>query len=80
MKLKKGKWVTFHLPTQTVKIQLHSYREITLPDGSRHEAMFLVGKGDKRFNIWLDKESRVPLKLQFIMLLGKVSIVKQPNQ
>lgn len=76
IELKKGEWMTFNLPTQKVKIQFKGPRKLRL-NGEEKETLFLIGRGAKRFNLWLDSKSRIPLRLEFIFLLGKVSIVKQ---
>lgn len=76
VKLEKNKWMTFNLPTQKVKIKM--VKEETLTVGhKKRQAYFLIGRGAKRFNLWLDKEERTPLRLEFIFPLGKVTIVKR---
>jgi hypothetical protein len=68
-----GKLLTFNLPTQRVKIKVSSYKSLSL-QGEKKEAIFLVGKGAQRFNLWLDRENRMPLRLDFILPLGKIVI------
>jgi hypothetical protein len=76
VELKENEWMTFNLPTQKVKIKLLSERVLDL-NGQDKQAYFLIGRGAKRFNLWLDKEKRIPLRLEFIFPLGKVSIVRE---
>jgi len=71
--LEKGEWITFNLPTQKVKIKFIRER-ILVKDGKRLDCYFLIGQGAKRFNLWLDKESRLPLRIDFIFPLGKIVI------
>jgi len=40
----------------------------------QRDTYFLIGRGAKRFSLWLDKENRLPLRLEFILPLGKVII------
>jgi hypothetical protein len=74
---KKGKWLTFNLPNQKVQIKFHSKRKISI-DGKKREAYFLVGKGAKRFNLWLSLDEKIPLRLDFLSWLGKV-IIRREN-
>jgi len=75
LKLEKGKRVIFNLPTRKVTIKIVKERKISTTNGKR-DAYLLVGRGGKRFNLWLDKKDRLPLKVEFLLPLGKVSIVK----
>ncbi|MFO8053357.1 MAG: hypothetical protein R6U54_05335 [Candidatus Omnitrophota bacterium] len=70
---KKGKWMNFNLPNQKVQIKFHSKRKVKVA-GKERKAYFLVGKGAKRFNLWLSLDNRIPLRLDFISLMGKVII------
>lgn len=75
IKLEKGQWMDFNLPTQTIKIKFVKERVLkTAKD--KQNTYFLLGRGGKRFSLWLDKTTRLPLRLEFISLLGKVSIVR----
>lgn len=73
---KQGKWMSFNLPNQKVQIKFHSQRKVKVA-GKVREAYFLVGKGARRFNLWLSLDNRVPLRLDFISLLGKVIIRRE---
>ncbi|MCF7874082.1 MAG: hypothetical protein K9L84_03415 [Candidatus Omnitrophica bacterium] len=73
---KKGKWMTFNLPNQKVQIKFHSKRKVKVA-GKVREAYFLVGKGAKRFNLWLSLDDRIPLRLDFISWLGKIIIRRE---
>jgi hypothetical protein len=74
--LEKGDWMTFNLPTQKVRIKFIRER-VLAKDGQRLDTYFLIGRGAKRFSLWLDKESRLPLRIDFIFPLGKVIIESQ---
>ncbi|MCP4652889.1 MAG: DUF3108 domain-containing protein [Candidatus Omnitrophica bacterium] len=71
---KKNKAV-YNLPTRKVTITTRGTRKLRLGK-EKVEAYFLVGKGAKRFNLWLDKKRKTPLRLEFLFPVGKVTIVK----
>ncbi len=73
--LTPGKWMGFNLPTQKIKIKMVRER-VLKANGENRDTYFLVGKGARRFNLWLDKEKKIPLRLEFISLAGKVTILK----
>lgn len=79
LKEKQGEWMEFNLPNQKVQIRYNSIRQVAI-DGEREEAYFLEGKGARRFNLWLSQENRLPLRLDFLFLLGRVTIRKQRSQ
>jgi len=74
--LEAGKWMTFNLPTQKIRIKMVKERVLKV-NGVKRDTYFLVGRGAKRFSLWLDKEERVPLRLEFISLAGKVTVVRK---
>jgi hypothetical protein len=77
-KLTVGSSLVFNLPTNKVKIKVDSLK--TVPSRTtKKEAYFLLGKGAKKFNLWLDKEERLPLRLEFVLPVGKIAIVKKAN-
>jgi len=73
IKFEEDKWLVFNLPTQKVKIKMVSERQLAVGKEQR-DTYFLIGRGAKRFSLWLDKENRLPLRLEFILPLGKVII------
>ncbi|MFA6281947.1 MAG: hypothetical protein WCY05_05570 [Candidatus Omnitrophota bacterium] len=76
--LVKGKKLYFNLPTQKVTVKLVS--EGTIKIGKEKKEIYLLsGSGGKRFNLWLDKKDRSPLKIEFLSMAGKVTIVKNAN-
>ena len=75
IKLKKKKWMSFNLPNQKVKIRFISERTLSTSKGNK-KTYFLIGRGAKRFNLWLDKLTRLPLRLEFVFPIGKIIIVK----
>ena len=68
--------VEFNLPTQIVGIKKYPPRRLKI-NGEHKECYFLVGKGKQKFRLWLDKETRVPFRVEFILPIGKVSIVRK---
>jgi len=73
IELKPDGWMEFNLPTQKVKIKLAGERSLKT-NGSSKDTYLLIGRGARRFNLWLDKEKRLPLRLEFITLAGKITI------
>ena len=73
IELKSNGWIDFNLPTQKVKIKMVGARRLKI-NGESKDTYLLVGKGAKRFNLWLDKEKRIPLRLEFITFTGKITI------
>lgn len=75
IELIEGKWMHFNLPNQKIRIKMVKEKTLKI-NGSQQEAYFLIGRGAKRFNLWLDKEKRLPLRLDFISLAGKITILR----
>lgn len=73
--LKKDKWMAFNLPTQKIKIKFIEEKYFGAGN-NKQKAYFLIGRGEKKFNIWLDKETRLPLRLEFIFPVGKIVITR----
>ncbi len=76
---KSGEWLYFNLPTQKVRIKMVGERMLKI-SGQEQKTYFLLGRGGKRFSIWLDKESRLPLRIEFIFPIGKVVITRTEPQ
>ncbi|NQT28365.1 MAG: hypothetical protein HQ570_02075, partial [Candidatus Omnitrophica bacterium] len=76
--LEAGKWMTFNLPTQKINIKMVRERVLKV-NGVKQDTYFLIGRGAKRFSLWLDKEKKMPLRLEFISLVGKVTVVRKEN-
>jgi hypothetical protein len=74
--LKAGNSFNFNLPTYKVTIKMLSEREFSTKNGKRL-AYYLVGEGKKKFNLWLDKKDRLPIELEFILPVGKITIVRE---
>lgn len=74
--LEFGKIQMFNLPTQKVKIKTVSLRGVEV-NGRKEQAYFLLGSGDKKFNLWLDMKERLPLRMEFILLVGKITIKRK---
>lgn len=78
IELKKDTELTFNLPTQKLKIRMDSFKELST-NGEKRKTYFLKGSGAKRFNLWLDEQERIPLKLEFLSVWGKLIITKAPK-
>lgn len=76
LEAEKGREYSFNLPTQKVHITFHREGVLKTSAGNK-EVWLLVGKGAKRFNVWMDKVDHLPVRLEFLFPLGKVSIVRQ---
>ena len=76
VELEAGKWMIFNLPTQKVKIKMVRERALKI-NGKEFNTYFMVGRGARRFNLWLDKEDKMPLRLEFITLAGKITILRR---
>jgi hypothetical protein len=74
VQLLAGQSQEFNLPTQKVIIKSAGIKELKTKQRKK-ETYFLMGKGAKRFNLWLDKQDRLPLRLEFIMPVGKIVII-----
>lgn len=74
--LKKGEEMTFNLPTQKVKIKMHEEREIDTGKEKR-KTYLLIGRGAKRFNMWLDVKDNLPARIEFILPVGKITVIRQ---
>lgn len=69
----KGVWMFFNLPNQKIKIKMVKEKTLTLGDEKR-DTYFLIGRGARWFNLWLDKKNRLPLRVEFVTLAGKITI------
>ena len=76
LRLEVGRWMVFNLPTQKVKIKMVRER-ILKTNGKKFDTYFMVGRGARRFSLWLDKEDKMPLRLEFITLAGKITISRR---
>ena len=74
--LVKGKWMNFNLPAQKVRIKMIGEKVLKI-NGGKENTYLLIGRGAKRFTLWLDKKTRLPLRLDFITWAGKVTIVRK---
>ncbi|MCK9615438.1 MAG: hypothetical protein M0R48_08040 [Candidatus Omnitrophica bacterium] len=74
--LVKNKLLYFNLPTQKITIKMLYEKDIAFGKGTK-DIYFLSGRGDKKFNLWLDKRERIPVKMEFIVPLGKITIVRK---
>ncbi len=79
IQFQKGKWIDFNLPTQKLKIKMIGERTLRI-NGGKEDAYLLLGRGARRFNLWLDKKTRLPLRVDFITLAGKITIIQQEDK
>ena len=77
--LEVGQWMIFNLPTQKIKIKMVKERILKV-NGVKRDTYFLIGRGAKRFSLWLDKDEKTPLRLEFISLAGKITVVRKEEQ
>ncbi|MBP7087924.1 MAG: hypothetical protein KBB01_01355 [Candidatus Omnitrophica bacterium] len=78
VELKSNKWMSFNLPNQKVQIKLIGERKVVSGENTL-SAYFLIGRGAKRFSLWLDKDNRLPLRMEIILPVGKVIILRTEN-
>lgn len=76
IQLQKEQWLDFNLPTQKLKIKMIGERALRV-NGGKEDAYFLLGRGARRFNLWLERKTRLPLRVDFITLAGKITIVRE---
>jgi hypothetical protein len=77
LKLVKGKEFFFNLPTQKVNVKVVTEETFILNKSKKRRIYYMVGSGAKKFNLWLDKKERIPLRLEFIVPVGKIILVKK---
>lgn len=68
-----GTWLNYNLPTQKIRVKMVRERLLSA-SGKEEDTYFLLGRGAKRFSLWLDKKNRLPLRLEFVFPVGKVII------
>lgn len=74
--LNDKEWKIFNLPTQELKVKMVRERVLNTAEGKK-DTYFLIGRGGKRFSLWLDKETLMPLRLEYVFFLGKIIIIYQ---
>ncbi|MBU1090729.1 MAG: DUF3108 domain-containing protein [Candidatus Omnitrophica bacterium] len=62
----------FTLPTQEISIKVSTLEMLDTATGE-YEVYLLKGK-PRNFKLWLEKEKRVPLRIEFPVFLGKIVI------
>ncbi|MBU0709215.1 MAG: DUF3108 domain-containing protein, partial [Candidatus Omnitrophica bacterium] len=70
--LNLGERSYFTLPAQEVSIKVVSLEMLDTDKGS-FESYLLEGR-PRKFKLWLDKEKRIPLRIEFPVFLGKIVI------
>ncbi len=71
-KLKLGESFSFNLPTQKVDIEVTTLKMLDTAKGS-HEVYVLEGR-PRKFKVWLEKEKRIPLRIELPVMLGRITI------
>jgi len=74
--LVKDRPLYFNLPTQKITIKM-LYESAIAFGKDKKDIYFLAGRGGKKFNLWLDKKERIPVKMEFMVPLGKITIVRK---
>lgn len=74
IKLNLGDSFSFNLPTQEITIKVIALQMLDGPL-RRYETFCLEGK-PRKFKIWLEKDKRIPLQMEFPVFLGKVTVFK----
>lgn len=69
-----GKTFEFNLPLRKISIKLRGLRKITTDEGAKE--VYLLEGLPQRFKIWLEREKRLPLRLEMRTFLGKVVMLK----
>ncbi|MFH1414358.1 MAG: DUF3108 domain-containing protein [Candidatus Omnitrophota bacterium] len=70
--LNLGETSYFTLPTQEISVKVSTLEMLDTAMGE-YEAYVLKGK-PRNFKLWLEKEKRIPLRLEFPVFLGKIVI------
>jgi len=73
--LSPGKVFSYNLPTQKSQVTVHPDRQIKIGK-DKVTAYFVTGRGARKFNLWLDKRNLTPLRVEFYVLAGKISILR----
>lgn len=74
--IETGKVFYYNLPLQKIRIEVLKENSLNY-QGTKRSAYLLSGKGKRNFRLWLDKKSKTPLKIEFPLLVGKITIYRQ---
>lgn len=72
VELKLGDTFSFNLPTQKISMEVIALEIVETPKGS-YEAYVLEGR-PRKLKVWLEKEKRIPLRIERPIALGKINI------
>lgn len=75
--LKERETLSFNLPTQAVHLRVRGIKRINVKAHKNMQAYLLSGSGARKFNLWLDVNDKLPLRMDFFVSLGKVVIERQ---
>lgn len=73
IKLRLGESSSFNLPTQKISIKVTALKTLDTTKGS-YEAYVLEGR-PRKFKVWLEKEKRTPLRMEFPVMLGRITLL-----
>ena len=76
VKLNLKETLYFNLPTQKVTVRLLSLKNISTPYGKK-KVYYLMGRGKRKFRLWLDIVDRLPYRIDFPLTIGKIYIVRK---
>lgn len=74
IKLTLGESLSFNLPTQKISIKVVALEILGITKAT-YETFRLEGR-PRKFKVWLEKDKRVPLRIEFPVLLGRITILK----
>ncbi len=69
-----GKTYEFNLPTRKISIKLKEARRISTPKGI--EEFYIWEGAPRRFEVWLKKTERLPLRVEIPAFLGRIVITR----
>jgi len=72
IKLRLRESLSFNLPTQKIRIKVTALKMVDTARGS-YEVYVLEGR-PRKFKVWLEREKRIPLRIEFPVMLGRITI------
>lgn len=73
IKLRLGESSSFNLPIQKISIKVTALKMLDTTKGS-YEAYVLEGR-PRKFRVWLEKEKRIPLRIELPVMLGRITLL-----
>jgi len=75
--LEPGSKFVFNLPTRKVNVEVRPARKLPGKIKNPPACYYITGRGEKNFNLWLDKQKMVPIRLEIPLALGTIVIIKE---